>query len=54
MARFDWLKNKKAADARTATAKTVIAPLAGGADLPTTVAKVNAVIAALKAGGYIG
>lgn len=54
MARFTFLKSKRAADARQATANTVIAPLAGGADLPTTVAKVNAVIAALKAGGYIG
>lgn len=31
-----------------ATKPTNVAPLAGGADLPTTVAKVNELIAALK------
>lgn len=38
---------------RLATAGTAIADLAGGADLPTTVAKVNVIIAALEAAGVI-
>jgi hypothetical protein len=30
-----------------------VANLAGGADLPTTVAKVNALLASLRAAGYL-
>lgn len=33
--------------------QAAIADLAGGADLPTTVAKVNTILAALRAGGEI-
>jgi hypothetical protein len=33
--------------------QTAIADLAGGADLPTTVAKVNAILAALRTAGVI-
>ena len=54
MARFDGEKRKSALDKRAASSKTAIAPLAGGADLPTTVTKVNALIAQLKAAGIIG
>jgi predicted RecA/RadA family phage recombinase len=38
---------------RLAPAGAAIADLAGGADLPTTVTKVNAIISALEAGGII-
>lgn len=38
---------------RVAAAGTAIADLAGGADLPTTVTKVNAIISALEAAGVI-
>lgn len=41
-----------AADAKSAAAANiVIADLAGGADLPTTVTKVNAILAALRTAG---
>lgn len=33
--------------------QTAIADLAGGADLPTTVAKVNAILAALRSAGLL-
>lgn len=46
-----YLRTKKAARKRDTSANTVIAPLAGGADLPTTVTKVNAILAALQAAG---
>lgn len=35
------------------TKMPAIADLAGGADLPTTVAKVNALLAALRTAGYL-
>ncbi len=47
----DFLKRKSAARKRAAADNIVIANLAGSADLPTTVAKVNAILAALRAAG---
>jgi hypothetical protein len=38
---------------RVGAARPAIADLAGGADLPTTVAKVNALLASLRAAGII-
>lgn len=47
----DFLKRKSAARKRAAADNTVIADLAANADLPTTVAKVNALLAALRSAG---
>lgn len=45
----EFLRTKKAA--RALASQTVVAPLATDADLPTTVLKVNALLAALEAAG---